>query len=90
MRAILQGGLYLEGRFADGFLRYRIGGLIFGGAYIHGGAYFWNFTAFAETFHGTQIWGLKYIVKTCWFTLIVLFKLENDYKRVSFVIFLIA
>ena len=54
------------------------------------GAYFWNFTAFAETIHGTQIWGPKYIVKTCWFTLIVLFKLENDYKRVSFVIFLIA
>ena len=32
------GGLYLEGRFNGGFLRYRIGGL------IHGGAYFRNFT----------------------------------------------
>ena len=31
-------GLYLEGRFNGGFLRYDIGGLIFGGAY------FWNFT----------------------------------------------
>ena len=27
------GGLYLEGRFHGGFLRYRFGGLIFGGAY---------------------------------------------------------
>ena len=27
------------------------------------------------------------ILKTWYFTLIVLFKLENDYKRVSFVIF---
>ena len=28
------GGLYLEGRFNGGFLRYEIGGLIFGGAYF--------------------------------------------------------
>ena len=27
------GGLYLEGRFNGGFLLYRFGGLIFGGAY---------------------------------------------------------
>ena len=28
------GGLYLEGRFNGGFLRYRFRGLIFGGAYF--------------------------------------------------------
>ena len=28
-----EGGLYLEGRFNRGFLRYEFGGLIFGGAY---------------------------------------------------------
>ena len=28
----------------DGFLRYWFGGLIFGGALIHGGVYFRNFT----------------------------------------------
>ena len=28
-----RGGLYLEGRFNGGFLRYEFGGLIFGGAY---------------------------------------------------------
>ena len=33
------GGLYLEGRLAEGFLRYQFGGLLFGGL-IHGGAYF--------------------------------------------------
>ena len=27
------GGLYLKGRFNGGFLRYHLGGLIFGGAY---------------------------------------------------------
>ena len=31
-------GLCLEGRSKGGFLRYKFGGLIFGGAY------FWNFT----------------------------------------------
>ena len=31
------GGLYLEGRFNRGFLCYRFGGLIFGGAYIRRG-----------------------------------------------------
>ena len=31
------GGLYLEGRFNRGFLRYQFAGLIFGGAYL------WNF-----------------------------------------------
>ena len=40
-------GLYLEGRFSGGFLRYEFGGLIFGGGPIHGGAYFRNFTVFA-------------------------------------------
>ena len=34
------GGLYLEGRLTEGFLRYRFGGLIFGGAYFR------NFTVF--------------------------------------------
>ena len=33
------GGLYLEGRFNGGILRYEFGGLIFGGA-----GYFRNFT----------------------------------------------
>ena len=28
------GGLYLEGRFNEGFLSYRFGELIFGGAYF--------------------------------------------------------
>ena len=28
------GALYLEGRFNGGFLRYKFGGLIFGGAYF--------------------------------------------------------
>ena len=28
----------------EGFLRYRLRGLIFGGAYIYGGAYFRYFT----------------------------------------------
>ena len=40
------GGLYMEGRFNRGFLRYEFGGLIFGGAY------FWNFTVLCNTdFH---------------------------------------
>ena len=34
------GGLYLEGQFNGGFLRYEFGGLIFGGAYFR------NFTVF--------------------------------------------
>ena len=34
------GGLYLEGPFNGGFLRYEFGGL------IHGRAYFRNFTVF--------------------------------------------
>ena len=50
LRAIFQvqapGGLYLEGDLTEGFLHYRFGGLIFGGAYTHGGAYFQNFTVF--------------------------------------------
>ena len=33
------GGLYLEGRFNGGFLRYRFGGLIFGGAYTWRGLF---------------------------------------------------
>ena len=37
------GGLYLEGRFIRGFLRYDFGGLYLEGL-IHGGAYFQNFT----------------------------------------------
>ena len=32
-------GLYLEGRFNGGFLRYWIGGLIFGGAYTWRGLF---------------------------------------------------
>ena len=32
-------GLYLEGRFNGGFLRYRFGGLIFGGAYTWRGLF---------------------------------------------------
>ena len=43
LRAIFQvqarGGLYLEGRFNGGFLRYRFGGLIFGGAYTWRGLF---------------------------------------------------
>ena len=44
------GGLYLEGRFHGGFLRYRFGGLIFGGAYT------WRslFSEFYGTFLGIQ------------------------------------
>ena len=34
-----RGGLYLEGRFNGGFLRYEFGGLIFGGAYIWRGLF---------------------------------------------------
>ena len=41
------GGLYLEGDLTEGFLRYEFRGLIFGGAYTHGGAYFRNFTVCA-------------------------------------------
>ena len=37
------GGLYLEGRLAEGFLRYQFGGLLFGGAYTWRGL-FRNFT----------------------------------------------
>ena len=33
------GGLYLEGRFNGGFLRYEFGGLIFGGAYTWRGLF---------------------------------------------------
>ena len=33
----------------EGFLRYEFGGLIFGGAYNCGGAYFRNFTVFDFT-----------------------------------------
>ena len=40
-------GAYIwRGDLTEGFLHYRFGGLIFGGAYTHGGAYFQNFTAF--------------------------------------------
>ena len=38
-------GLYLEGRFNGGFLRYRFGGLYLEGL-IHEGAYFRNFTVY--------------------------------------------
>ena len=49
MRAIFQvqapAGAYIwKGDLTEGFLQYRFGGLTFGGAYIHGGAYFRNFT----------------------------------------------
>ena len=43
------GGLYLEGRFNGGFLRYRIGGLIFGGAYTWRGLF--------SEFYGTLFFG---------------------------------
>ena len=39
------GGAYIwRGGLTEDFLRYEFGGLIFGGAYINGGAYFRNFT----------------------------------------------
>ena len=41
------GGLYLEGQFNRGFLRYRLGGLIFGGAYTWRGLF--------SEFYGTLI-----------------------------------
>ena len=34
------------GNLIEGFLPYQFGGLIFGGAYTYGGAYFRNFTVF--------------------------------------------
>ena len=37
-----RGGLYLRGDLTEGVLRYRFGGLIFGGAYFR------NFTLFLE------------------------------------------
>ena len=43
LRAIFEvqapGGLYLEGQFNRGFLRYLLGGLIFGGAYTWRGLF---------------------------------------------------
>ena len=33
------GGLYLDGQFTEGFLRYRFGGLVFGGAYTWRGLF---------------------------------------------------
>ena len=39
------GGAYIcRGDLTESFLRYEFGWLLFGGVYIHGGAYFWNFT----------------------------------------------
>ena len=51
LRAIFQvqapGGLYLEGQCNGGFFALPVwGGVIFGGAYTNGGAYFQNFTLF--------------------------------------------
>ena len=50
LRAIFQvqapGGLYLEGRFKGGFLRYRFGG----GGGIFGGAYFRKFTVLPRAY----------------------------------------
>ena len=43
------GGLYSQGRFNGGFLRYDIGGLYLEGL-IHGGAYFRNFTVIASLY----------------------------------------
>ena len=40
------GGLYSEGRFNGGFLRYHFGGIIFGGAYFR------NFTVYQQ--HGRK------------------------------------
>ena len=38
-------GAYIwRGDLTEGFLRYEFGCLLFGGAYIYGGAYCWNFT----------------------------------------------
>ena len=45
------GGAYIRrGDLTEGLLRYELGGLIFGGAYIHGGAYFRNFTVWENRF----------------------------------------
>ena len=44
------GGLYLEGRFNGGFSRYRIGGLIFEGAYTWKGL----FSEFYGTIQGCR------------------------------------
>ena len=47
--------LYLEGRFDGGFLRYRFGGLIFGGAHTFRGLF--------SKFYGISVCGLQLIVK---------------------------
>ena len=41
-----QGAYIWRGDLTEGFLHYRFGGLTFGGANIHGGAYFWNSTVY--------------------------------------------
>ena len=50
----LGGGLYSEGRFNGGLLRYDFGGLIFGGPYTWRG-YFRNFTVMQWLFLGETI-----------------------------------
>ena len=42
-----RGGLYLEGRFTEGFCVKSLGGLYLEGL-LHGGAYFRNFTVFSQ------------------------------------------
>ena len=49
-----RGGLYSEGRFNGGLLRYDFGGLIFGGPYTWRG-YFRNFTVMQWLFLGETI-----------------------------------
>ena len=52
------GGLYLEGRFNGGFLLYRFGGIIFGGAYT------WR-DLFSE-FYGILFYTLKLYIPWFW------------------------
>ena len=49
-----RGGLYSEGRFNGGLLRYDFGGLIFGGPYTWRG-YFRNFAVMQGLFWGETI-----------------------------------
>ena len=43
-----RGAYVWRGDLTEGFLRYRIGGL------IHGGAFFWNFTVSFDAFCGSE------------------------------------
>ena len=69
-------GAYIWSRdLTEGFLRYRIGGLISGGAYIHGGAYFRNYTVFPLTIRTTIHWFIRYVMNV---------KLDNN-NNISFI-----